>query len=154
MADILASVEDINANLPSEDFDGSGAVVQASAENTALLQISVARVIRGYLSGAIDSPTLMGWSDPDLTPDPVREAAAKMIAAQLFFNRVARTTATIEARHRAQILYDEAMAILNGILEGTIVIVDVPGIVTDSMSLLDFHPVDDTDRAFSMGMEL
>jgi hypothetical protein len=153
MAEILATVSDINASLPSEDFDGSGAVVTATDENTALLQISVARVVRGFLSGVVDQETLMAWIEPDLTPEPVREAAAKMIAAQLFMQRVTRTTALIDERHYAQVLYDQAMAILNGIKDGTILLEEVV-VVGDSMSLFDFHPVDDTDRAFSMGMEL
>ena len=153
MAEILATVDDINASLPSEDFDGSGAVVTATDENTALLQVSVARVVRGFLSGVVDQETLMGWSEPDLTPEPVREAAAKMIAAQFFMQRVTRTTALIDDRHYSQILYDQAMAILNGIKDGEILLEDIV-IVGDSMSMFDFHPVDDTDRAFEMGMEL
>lgn len=153
MAEILATVSDINASLPSEDFDGSGAVVTATDENTALLQISVARVVRGFLSGAVPQEVTMAWIEPDLTPEPVREAAAKMIAAQLFMQRVTRTTALIDERHYAQVLYDQAMAILNGIKDGTILLEEVV-VVGDSMSLFDFHPVDDTDRAFSMGMEL
>jgi hypothetical protein len=153
MAEILATVDDINASLPSEDFDGSGAVVTATDENTALLQISVARVVRGFLSGVVPQEVTMAWIEPDLTPEPVREAAAKMIAAQLFMQRVTRTTALIDERHYAQVLYDQAMAILNGIKDGTILLEEVV-VVGDSMSLFDFHPVDDTDRAFSMGMEL
>jgi hypothetical protein len=153
MAEILATVSDINASLPSEDFDGSGAVVTATDENTALLQISVARVVRGFLSGVVPQEVTMAWVEPDLTPEPVREAAAKMIAAQLFMQRVTRTTALIDERHYAQVLYDQAMAILNGIKDGTILLEEVV-VVGDSMSLFDFHPVDDTDRAFSMGMEL
>ena len=154
MAEILATVDDINASLPSEDFDGSGAVVVATDDNTALLQVSVARVVRGYLSGVVPQETLMGWSEPDLTPPIVTEAAAKMIAAQLFMQRVTRTTALIDDRQYAQILYDQAMAILNGIKDGLISIGDEVVVVGDSLSLLDFHPIDDTDRAFGMGMEL
>ena len=154
MAEILATVDDINASLPSEDFDGSGAVVVATGENTALLQISVARVVRGFLSGVVPQETLMSWSEPDLTPPIVTEAAAKMIAAQLFMQRVTRTTALIDDRHYAQILYDQAMAILTGIKDGLISIGDEVVVVGDSLGLFDFHPIDDTDRAFGMGMEL
>jgi hypothetical protein len=153
MAEILATVDDINASLPSEDFDGSGAVVTATLDNTALLQISVARVVRGFLGGVIAQEVTQGWTEPDLTPDSIREAAAKMIAAQLFMQRVTRTTALIDARHYAQILYDQAMAILQGIKDGLILVEDTE-VVTDAMTMFDFHPVDDTDRAFGMGMQL
>lgn len=153
MAEILASVDDVNASLPSEDFDGSGAVVTATAENTALLQLSVARVVRGFLGGVIAQEVTLSWTEPDLTPDSIREAAAKMIAAQLFMQRVARTTALIDLRHYSQILYDQAMAILQGIKDGLILVEDVE-VITDAMTILDFHPIDDTDRAFGMSMEL
>jgi hypothetical protein len=154
MAEILATVDDINANLPSEDFDGSGVVVMATEDNTTLLQLSVARVVRGYLSGVIDNATLVGWVDPDSTPEIVTEAAAKMIAAQLYMQRVTRTTALIDARHYAQVLYDQAMAILNGIKDGSIIIGEEVVVVGDSLAITDFHPIDDTDRAFGMGLEL
>jgi hypothetical protein len=154
MAEILATTDDINANLPSEDREGSGAVVIATDDNTALLQVSVARVIRGYLSSIADSATLMSWDSPEDTPDIVREAAALMIAADHYFNRTARTTANVEARHYAQILYDRAMEILNKIVDGSIIIISEVPVETIGLSILDFHPVDDTDRAFSMGMEL
>lgn len=153
MAEILATTEDVNANLPSEDREGSGAVVVATDDNTALLQISVARVVRGYLSAVIPVANLGAWVDPDTTPEIVREAAAMLIAAQLYVNRVTRTVATFEERHYAQVLYDRAMAILNGIVDGSIIVIDIP-VETIGMSLLDGFPIDDTDRAFSMGMEL
>lgn len=149
MADILANVDDINANLPSID---NVPVVEADDENVALIQVSVARVVRGYLSGSVDSATLMSWNSPTATPDIVREAAALLIAAQVYFNYAARTSLTIDDRNFAQLLYDRAIAILNGIIAGTIDI-GIP-VETIAMSGLDFHPVDDTDRAFTMSMNL
>lgn len=154
MAEILASVDDVNANLPSEDFDGSGAVVAATQENTALLQLSVARAVRGYLGGVITQEVMMAWTSPDLTPDYIREAAAKLIASQLFMQRVARTVALIDARHFAQVLYDQAIDILQRIVDGLTIIEDTPVIPVDALTMLDFFPVDDTDRAFSMSLEL
>jgi hypothetical protein len=149
--EILASIEDINANLPSQD---DVPVVEAKSENTVLIQVSVARVIRGYLSGAVDSTTLMSWDEPANTPDIIREAAAKMIAAQLYFNFAARTSLTIEDDSFSQKRYDEAMAILNGILAGDILLGPEVPVETTSLDELDFHPVDDTDRAFTMSMKL
>lgn len=149
---ILASLDDINAELPSqEDPAGlSDFVIEATDPNTALLQVSVARVIRGYLSGIIDSTTLMGWSSPDKTPELIRTIAGKMIAAYIYFNSASRTTLIVDPRSFGQVKYDEAMALLNGILDGTIIIDgDVP-VETPNMTVLDFFPVDDTDRAFTM----
>jgi hypothetical protein len=158
MAEILASLDDINAELPSEETDGSTSgyptVVEATDENTYLLQVSVARVVRGYLSGAVDSVTLMGWDQPTDTPEVIRVIAAKFIAAQLFFNQSARTSLTIDDQSFAQKRYDEAMDMLNKILEGVILLGPEVPVVTASLDLLDFFPVDDTDRAFTRSMEL
>jgi len=151
--EILASIDDINAELPSQD-EAPLPVIEANEENTNLIQVSIARVVRGYLSSAVDSVTLMSWDTPDDTPEIIRVIAAKFIAAQLYFNYAARTSLTIDVRNFAQLRYDEAMAILNGILEGTILLGPEVEVETASLELTDGFPVDDTDRAFTMGMEL
>lgn len=148
MAEILASLDDINANLPS---DGDVATVVADEENTGLLQISVARVVRGYLSRVIDNATLLAWTTPENTPEIIKEVAAKLIASQLYFNKVAKTTPLIDKTHFSQKLYDEAIAILQQIIVGDILIEGVVFEGTESMSTLDFFPIDATDRAFTMG---
>jgi hypothetical protein len=151
MAEILASLDDINAELPSID---DKPMIEADAENSDLIQLSVARVVRAYLSAVIDQTTLMGWDDPDSTPDTIREVAAKLIAAQVYFNYAARTNLTIEERNFAQLLYDQAMLMLEKIISGEILLEDAPVVATESMDLLDGFPIDDTDRAFTMGMNL
>jgi hypothetical protein len=161
--EILASIDDVNAYLPSSDVGGNTSgypvVVDATMENTALLQVSAARVIRGYLSSVIDSTILMGWDEPAHTPDIIREAAAKMIAAQLYFNHSARTSLTIEENSFAQKRYDQCMLILDKIIAGEIIVVPPDGngpapVPADAMTHEDYFPVDETDRAFTMSMEL
>ena len=150
--EILASIDDINAELPSQD---DSPVIEATEENSNLIQVSVARIVRGYLSPVVDGATLMSWDEPIATPDIVREAAAKLIAAQLYFTYAARTSLTIDVRNFAQLLYDQAMAILNGIIAGTILLgPTVPPAAMAAIELEDGFPVDDTDRAFTMSMEL
>lgn len=147
MPPILATIDDINAHL-------DGQVINADEINTELLQVSVARVIRGYLSRVIPVSTLATWTEPDLTPEIIREVAGMLIAAQLFFDKTAQTTVEVADRHYAQILYDRAMKTLDQIIEG---LIEIPEIVVDpvaGLSTEDFFPVDDTDRAFSMSMEL
>lgn len=144
MAEILASVDDINANLDNT-------AVQADDINTNLLQISVARVIRAYLSNYIDNAALFSWVTPDTTPDTIREIAAKLIASQLYFNTTAGQQKLIQPEHVSQRLYNEAIALLNQIISGSITIPGVIIIGSDSMSTSDFFPIDDTDRAFTMG---
>lgn len=150
--EILASLDDINAELPSGEDQP---VVVATDDNTELLQISVARIVRGNLSRLLDVATLVGWSVPTKTPELIRVAAAKLIAAQLYFNNTARTTPTIDRDSFAQKRYDEAMAIINGVIAGSLDLIDVTTETPeDTMSTLDFFPVDATDRAFTRGMNL
>lgn len=156
--EILATVEDINAELPSRETGGTTSgypvVVEATAENTAMLQLSVARVVRAYLSTVVDATTLMSWDEPANTPQTIQVIAAKLVAAQLYFNSASRTNITIDERNFAQIRYDEAMAMLQGIIDGTIILAETPATATAAMDALDFHPVDDTDRAFAMSLNL
>jgi hypothetical protein len=142
--EIMASIDDINAHL-------DGDIVSADWDNTALIQISVARIVRGYLTRVVDQVVLMTWTTPDLTPEIVREAASMLIAAQLYFNETSRTSIDIENTHYAQKLYDAAMVILNNIINGTILLPStVPVEDTEAMSNLDYFPVDATDRAFTL----
>ena len=150
MAEILASLDDINANLPSEE----NVVVKATTANSDLIQVSVSRVVRGYLSSTLTSDILMSWNEPDETPDIIREIAAKLIAAQLFFSEVAKSSLDIDPNGFAQKLYNEAMALLNGITSGAIQIEDPDGgliIIPTGLSDLDFWPTDNSDMAFSKG---
>lgn len=148
MSEILASLDDVQAHLPES-------IVLADEDNTNLIQISVARIIRGYLARVISNATLVTWTNPAGTPDLIREVAGRLIAAQLYFNRTATATTSIEERSFAKMKYDEAIAILEGIIAGTEIL---PGIVVgDTASMdaaLDFFPVDETDRAFTLRMEL
>jgi hypothetical protein len=145
--ELLASLDDINAQL-------DGDIIQATPNNTRLIQVSVARVVRAYLSRVIDAPTLASWTSPDSTPETIREVAGKMIAAQLYSNETARSSTLMPPTHAAQIMYNQAMEILNQIIEGDI---DIPNVVLtpiEGLSDLDYFPVDATDRAFTMGMNL
>jgi hypothetical protein len=152
--EIMASLDDINANL-------DGDIVVATADNTKYIQVSVARVIRAYLSRIIDNTIIYAWTTPDLTPDPIRESAAKLIAAQLYMEKMSRSTTEIPATHYAQILYNQVFSsnpimpgIMNQIITGDI---PLPNIVTtpiEGLTTSDFFPIDATDRAFTMGLKL
>jgi hypothetical protein len=151
MAEILASLDDINAELPS---DNPSFFVVADDDNTDLLQISVARVVKGYLSGVIDNVTLVEWQSPEATPETINVIAAKLIASQLYFNYVAKTSVDISPDSFAQKRYDEAIAMLNGIISGTIILPDTEAPATGGITDQDYFPIDATGRAFTMGMEL
>lgn len=131
-------------------------VVTADDENTNLIQIGVARIVRGNLVRGIDQATVLSWKTPETTPELIREASAKLIAAQLYYNKIAAQSSTVEENSRSQLLYNEGMAIINGILNGSLAIADMDVSLIDegSMSTNNFWPIDDTDRAFTMGMQL
>lgn len=146
--EILASTGDVNANL-------DGKVIEATSQNSNLIQVSVARVVKAYLSKVVDAETMATWVSPDTTPEIIREVAGKMIAAQVYFNHIIKTSALIDDVHYTQRLYTQAMDILNKIIAGEIDIGQgTPVVPVGSMTMLDFYPVDDTDRAFTLGMEL
>lgn len=149
MAEILASLDDINANLPADE---DMPVIVADDDNSALVQISVARVVRGYLSRVIDNSTLLAWTTPESTPEIIREIAGKLIASQVYYNRIAQASPDVPANSYAQHLYDEAVALMTQIIAGDITI---PGILTNSEQLsdLDYWPNSSTDRAFTMGQQ-
>lgn len=147
MAEILTTTDEINAFLPA-------GVVVADSTNTPELQVAISRIIRGNLSSIFTPVTMATWNMPANTPEYVREIAAKLIAAHLYRKYLSQNTAEILDRHYAQRLYDEGMAMLMQVQAG---LVDL-GIETDpsatELTTADFFPVDDTDRAFTMGMEL
>jgi hypothetical protein len=156
--EILASTEDVVAELPSKETGGTTSgypvVVEPTMENTSLIQVSVARVVRGYLSSVVDSTTLMGWDSPVDTPEVIRVVAAKLIAAQLYFNHASRTSLTIEDNSFAQRKYNEAIGMLDKILAGEILLGPEVPVEGAAMSMEDFFPQDETDRVFTKGMEL
>jgi hypothetical protein len=148
--EILASIDDINGEL-------DGDVVKADANNTNLVQINVSRMVKGYLAKVVAGATIVTWVSPITTPDIVRVIAAKLIAAQVYFNYAARTSVIIEDNNFAQRKYTEAMNILNGIIAGDIPIVGEGGGTTIPPTILgpdEFFPSDATDRAFSLSMRL
>lgn len=147
MAEILATIDEVNAFLPE-------AVGEGTAGNLDELQVAVARIIRGNLSTVFDPLTLAAWANPDNTPEYIREAAAKLMAAHLYRRLLSQNSIEIGDRHYAQRLYDEAMFMITQVVAGAVdlgIVSDTsPGILTDA----DFFPNDATNRAFSMDMEL
>lgn len=153
MSEIMASNDDVNAFL-------DGTVVYATDENTDLIQISISRIIRGYLARIYDTALLAGWSTPDTTPDIIREIAGMLIASQLYIDKISGQEFTVYDQHYAQILYNRAMQMLQMIVDGSLVVTDpitgepIEPTAGESMSETDFWPNSPLDRAFTMGMVL
>jgi hypothetical protein len=141
----LASVNEINSFLPA-------GVVQADETNIASINVSVERYIKAYLAKVT---VTNGWTSVDLTPSTVRLVAAMLSASQLFFNNTGASSLELDERHFAQILYDRAIELLHGIVDGTIDIDGDSNIDPNEVSryILGFWPNDETEPSFAVGME-
>ena len=141
----LASLNDINVHLPSDKLileDGDDTEMQLDAE----------RIIKGYLSTVYSAATLAEWADPDSTPETIRAIAGRLVAA--FYYALRFSEDSVERPEYAQFKYDEAMALLDKIVAGTIKLTDVTEEPTTGLSFTsaDFWPNDD-EPVFTMSKE-
>lgn len=143
----LASLDDINTHLPSDKF-------QATDGNPeiALFQVDIERLIKGYLSSVFTQATLFTWASPTTTPKYVRACAGRLIAAFYYAKKVSEDIPDWD-RTYPQRLYDIAMANLEKIRTGDVVleeITEVAGTIFDSSF---FWPRKDSEPKFSMEMK-
>lgn len=147
MAEILATLDDVNAHLPSD------IITLTNAEDDQL-QIDAERIIKGFLAGTFTAATLAGWSDPDDTPEVIRSIAGRFIAAFFYKKRFAASSPDVPAY--AQDKYDEAWEMLQSVKSGEIVLVEVLEEVDFGGHLAqdDFFPNDSADPPkFTMDMQ-
>lgn len=138
--EILASLDDINTWLPDDK-----AKMEDSEDD--LLQIDIARYVRSLLSGYFSPATLSSWDSPVDTPEQIRGIAGRLIASKYYAKLYSEDIP--EGSVYAQGLYDEANMIIDGIRNGTIVVLDAndtPVALTTEVSLTsgDFLPNDST----------
>jgi hypothetical protein len=144
-ANLYATLEDINVHLPVDK-------AQISDADDDLLQIDAYRLIRARLSGTFTPAIIATWTNPSSTPELIREIAGKIIAAKYYATLVAEDEA--DGSKFAQDLYNEAIAMLNDIRNGTITVIDINGeeIENSAISESSFYP-DNTapDPSFAVG---
>ncbi len=147
--ELYASLEDINAHLPP----GKAEIEDAEDD---LLQVDAFRFIRSKLIGTFATTTLALWIDPSSTPEVIRAIAGRLIAAKWYMEIYAEDSDE-DARY-AQRLYDEAMAMIQEILDGTLIVIDpitgepYPEVSTGMLTENSFWPNDDNPK-FTMDME-
>lgn len=143
---MLADLSDVNRYLPTEKIE----VTEPELE---LFEVDASRIIRGYLAGVFSPATIAAWADPATTPELIRNVAGRLIAALFYRERYSEDFT--EDPWYAQKLYDDAMAIIMGIRDGTIVLVDVTEVPTTGLSFTtdDFWPNDDSPK-FTMDQVL
>lgn len=142
----LVNDADVQIHLPVDKLK-----VEDVPDDRARAYEDAERIIRGYLAGVWDDPSpMVGWTDPDSTPPEIRAIAGRFAAAKIY--RVRYSENSLEDPGYAQTLYNEAMQMLQGIIDGDITVTDVtdPGLQFDSGW---FEPNDDSVLApiFTMG---
>jgi len=136
-ANLYATLDDINAHLPVEQ--GKAQIMDGQDD---LLQIDAYRLIRGRLSGTFDLTVINTWTSPAATPEQIRQIAGKIIAAKWYALLVSEDEA--DGSLFAQTLYNEAIAALNDIRNGTMTVIGVDGTELENSALIEssFWPND------------
>jgi hypothetical protein len=145
-ANLYATLDDINAHLPVEQ---GKAQIRDSEDD--LLQIDAYRLIRGRLSGTFDLTIINAWVNPATTPEQIRQIAGKIIAAKWYALLVAEDEP--DGSTFAQNLYNEAIAALNDIRNGTLTVIGVDGNELENSALIEssFWPNDTSpDPSFTI----
>jgi len=125
---------DVQEHLPIDKLK-----VESIPDDKAQIYLGSERVVRGYLSGVVDSVVLASWTTPELTPGVIRQICALFAASEIY--RVRTSEAAPEYSTYAQRLYDEAMALLNDIISGALLIDGVSAVQIDNTW---FEPNDST----------
>ena len=147
----LVGITDINVYLPEDKL------VIYNADDDAPLR-DAERIIKARLSGTFAPATLASWSIPGNlgdTPAPnvpqkIQQIAGKLVASLVYAK--AFSSEIVGVPEYAQKLYDDAMADLDAIVIGDIILPpdEVPGETVDTGSRLTsdmFWPNDDTTGA-------
>jgi homogentisate 1,2-dioxygenase len=143
----LASLDDINIHLPRDK-------IEVDTADYVPFQLDAERVVRGMLAGYYLPVTLSTWTAPETTPGLIRAIVGRLVAA--FYYRQRYSEDSLDDPLFAQNKYNEAMELLKGVLDGNIVLEEVPTDVgADHLTTDDFWPNDSTDEPkFTMGMNL
>lgn len=121
---------DVQIHLPIDKIK-----VEAIPDDLAKAKEDTERIIRGYLSGVIDSATLAAWNTPENTPEIIRAIAGRMCAALIYRTRFSEQS--LDDPQFAQNKYEEAMAMLNQIISGEL---PVEGVDTTQFDSGYFFP--------------
>ena len=145
---MLASFDDVRTHIPSDKLQ----VTDGNPEID-LFQVDVERLIKGYLSSVFSAATLALWDEPANTPGYIRGCAGRLVAAFYYAKRYSVDIPDWDKTY-PQRLYDEAMAMLELVRSGEVVldgIIETLGTAFDS----SFYYPDGTARepAFTMDMQ-
>lgn len=114
MAELLASLDDVNTHLPTDKLEAEDGIKAIN-----LYQVDVNTIIKGGLSSVFSVTTLAAWADPSTTPPYIRSIAGRLIAAFWYANRRSEQMADWD-RSFPQRIYNEAMAMLDMVRQGLV----------------------------------
>lgn len=125
---------DVQVHLPVDKLQ-----VELIPDDLAKCKLDTERIVRGMLAGVIPAGDMALWLEPEDVPEVIRAAAGRLCAALIY--RLRYSEQSLNDPQFAQIKYDEAMAMLQGIIDGTII---VDGVVTSQFNNTYFWPNDST----------
>ena len=141
----LADRNDVQAHLPPDKLP-----VQPGNQEIAKADIDTERLIKGVLSAHFLPTTLATWADPDSTPEYIRAIAGRLTAA--FYYRLRYAEDQRDDPNYAQFKYDEAMRMLQMVVDGTVILEEVQDLEPFTTELR-FWPDDSTEPYFTMDRE-
>lgn len=133
-------------------FSVNGDKIDINDANSSKAKIEADRLIRGMLAGVFTALTMSGWTTPETTPEQIRGISGRLCAAYIYRGIYSEEQEAVP--EYAQTLYNEAIAMLNDIKTGNLVVVD-PGVnpVEGNTGILSFWPDDTTTPKFTMDQE-
>jgi hypothetical protein len=127
----LATIDDANLHLPIDKV----VVDTAEFDET---QLDAERIVRGYLANYYPATTMSLWVDPENTPGLIRSITGRLMAAFVYRKRYSEDS--LDDPEYAQNKYNEAISLLQGIQNSTIVVEGVEEPTTDRLTSADFWP--------------
>lgn len=138
----LADRNDVQAHLPPDKL-----AISPGNQEIAKADIDTERLIKGVLSAQFLPTTLASWDDPESTPEYIRAIAGRLTAA--FYYRLRYAEDQRDEPQYAQFKYDEAMRMLQMVVDGQVILTEVQE--TDPFTTeLRFWPDDSTEPYFTM----
>lgn len=111
--------DDINVHLPQDKL-----TAESAAGDLAEVKEDADRIIRGTLAGYVDAAAMALWTTPAATPKLIRAIGGRLAAA--FIYRLRYSEDSLDDPQYAQFKYDEAMKLLQGIINGTVTLEELP----------------------------
>jgi hypothetical protein len=127
---------DVQAHLPYDKLK-----VEEIPDDRTQIYLDNEYIVRGYLAGVIPSATMALWIDPDSTPNIIKLITGMLAAAEIY--RIRFSESSLDDPEFAQNLYNQAMALLNNIIAGSLLVEGVPD--TTVFDNTYFEPNDTTD---------